>query len=150
MDKTIDISVAVPNYSEEENIHELYKRLTAVLDDICSKRNKKNNEVPVREESDYEIVMVDDGSKDNTWRLIKELNMKDPRIKGLSFSMNFGHHIAITAGLDYANGEAVIMMDGDLQEPPKNNLRFYYDSDDEETHNFVRWAQPGAHNSRSS
>jgi len=67
----------------------------------------------------YEIVMVDDGSRDGSWHLIKELHEKDARLKGISFSRNFGHHIAITAGLDYAKGNAVILMDGDLQDPPE-------------------------------
>jgi dolichol-phosphate mannosyltransferase len=63
--------------------------------------------------------MVDDGSNDDSWQLIREIHGKDPRVRGISFSRNFGHHLAITAGLDYAKGRAIIMMDGDLQDPPE-------------------------------
>lgn len=103
-------SVVIPIHNEEENIPELYNRLTAVME---------------KQLGSYEIIMVDDGSKDRSWELIKELHNKDQRVKGISFSRNFGHHIAITAGLDYAKGEAVILMDGDLQDPPEEIPRLY-------------------------
>jgi glycosyltransferase involved in cell wall biosynthesis len=67
----------------------------------------------------FEIILVDDGSRDESWRMIKELHERDKRVKGISFSRNFGHHIAITAGLDHAKGKTVILMDGDLQDPPE-------------------------------
>jgi dolichol-phosphate mannosyltransferase len=73
----------------------------------------------------YEIIMVDDGSRDRSWELIRELHAKDPRIKGISFSRNFGHHIALTAGLDIAEGGTVILMDGDLQDPPEEIPKLY-------------------------
>jgi dolichol-phosphate mannosyltransferase len=73
----------------------------------------------------YEIIMVDDGSTDSSWQLIKEFHENDSRVKGISFSRNFGHHIAITAGLDYARGKAVILMDGDLQDPPEEIPKLY-------------------------
>lgn len=98
-----DFSIVVPIYNEEENIPELYRRLTDVMKKLGT----------------YEIILVDDGSKDRSWHIIKELHEKDPCIKGMSFSRNFGHHIAITAGIDYARGDAVILMDGDLQDPPE-------------------------------
>lgn len=104
-----DFSVVIPVYNEEENIPELYRRLTAVMERLGS----------------YEIIMVDDGSKDKSWELIKELHNKDGRVKGISFSRNFGHHLALTAGVDYARGEAVILMDGDLQDPPEEILKLY-------------------------
>jgi dolichol-phosphate mannosyltransferase len=98
-----EFSVIIPIYNEEENILELYRRLLSVMEKIGT----------------FEIIMVDDGSKDRSWEVIKDLHEKDSRIKGLSFSRNFGHHIAITAGIDYAKGDAVILMDGDLQDPPE-------------------------------
>jgi glycosyltransferase involved in cell wall biosynthesis len=106
---SIDFSVVIPVYNEEENILELYRRLTAQMEKLGT----------------YEIIMVDDGSTDMSWGFIKELHEKDSRLKGLSFSRNFGHHIAITAGLDHAKGEKVILMDGDLQDPPEEIPKLY-------------------------
>jgi glycosyltransferase involved in cell wall biosynthesis len=106
---SIDFSVVIPVYNEEENILELYSRLTAQMEKLGT----------------YEIIMVDDGSTDMSWGFIKELHEKDSRLKGLSFSRNFGHHIAITAGLDHAKGEKVILMDGDLQDPPEEIPKLY-------------------------
>ena len=102
-------SIVIPIYNEETNLMELYGRLTKVMSSLGL----------------YEIIMVDDGSIDRSWQLIKELHRKDPRVKGLSFSRNFGHHIAITAGLDHAKGQAVILMDGDLQDPPEEIPKLY-------------------------
>jgi polyisoprenyl-phosphate glycosyltransferase len=98
-----DFSVVIPIYNEEENIPELYRRLTAVMESIGM----------------YEIIMVDDGSKDNSWKIIKNLHEKDARIKGISFSRNFGHHIAVLAGIDHCSGNLTILMDGDLQDQPE-------------------------------
>lgn len=105
----VDVSVVIPICNEEENISELYRRLTDVVGSIGT----------------YEIIMVNDGSTDRSWQIIKELNKNDPRIKGINFSRNFGHHIAITAGMDHAKGEAIILMDGDLQDPPNEIIRLY-------------------------
>jgi len=104
---SVDFSVVIPVFNEEENILELYRRLTTQMEKLGT----------------YEIIMVDDGSTDRSWGIIKELHERDSRVKGLSFSKNFGHHIAITAGLDHAKGEIVILMDGDLQDPPEEILR---------------------------
>lgn len=98
-----DFSVVIPIYHEEENIPDLYRRVSDVLGRIGT----------------YELILVDDGSKDRSWSLIRDLHELDQRVKGLSFSRNFGHHIAITAGLDYAMGKTIILMDGDLQDPPE-------------------------------
>ena len=106
-----EISIVIPIYNEEENIPELYRRLTAVMEALCDQIKL--------EKSAYEILMVDDGSRDSSWGLIKELHEKDGRVKGISFARNFGHHVAITAGLDRAKGRAVVLMDGDLQDPPE-------------------------------
>jgi len=113
-----EFSVVIPIYNEEENIPELYRRLTAVMERLCSEEGYSPD--------NYEIILVDDGSIDQSWKLIKELHEKDPRIKGISFSRNFGHHIAITAGLDYSKGKAVILMDGDLQDPPEEVPKLYH------------------------
>ena len=106
-----EFSVVIPIYNEEENIAELYRRLTFVMEALCTSMNQPEN--------CYEIIMVDDGSKDSSWHIIEEIHAKDSRVKGISFSRNFGHHVAITAGLDYAKGGAVILLDGDLQDPPE-------------------------------
>jgi glycosyltransferase involved in cell wall biosynthesis len=113
-----EFSVVIPIYNEEENISELYRRLTAVMEKLCSNEGHSIDS--------YEIIMVDDGSIDHSWQLIKELHEKDPRVKGISFSRNFGHHVAITAGLDHVEGEAVVLMDGDLQDPPEEIPKLYY------------------------
>ena len=82
----------------------MYRRLVAVL---------------AGEVGSFEIVFVDDGSRDRTWSLIRELAAQDPRVRGLSFSRNFGHQVAFAAGLDGARGRAVVVMDADLQDPPE-------------------------------
>ena len=97
------ISVVVPVLNECSLIGELIRQIRLNLELISS---------------DYEIVIVDDGSEDNTWELIEKESRNNQRIKGLKLSRNFGHHYAITAGLDYANGEWVVVMDGDLQDRP--------------------------------
>ncbi|WP_279127512.1 glycosyltransferase family 2 protein [Acidaminococcus fermentans] len=98
------ISFVVPVFNEEENIHEFYRRLTQVMAPLPY---------------DYEILFIDDGSKDRTSQLIRELAEKDPNVQGYVFARNFGHQLALTCGLDQATGDAVISMDGDLQHPPE-------------------------------
>ena len=97
------ISVVIPIMNEEGNVELLTERLKAVL-------GLYNN---------YEIIFVDDGSTDGTLFAIKQVNRADKRFKYLSFSRNFGHQNALKAGLDYAKGDCVISMDGDLQHPPE-------------------------------
>lgn len=99
-----ELSVAVPVFNEQENIPELYQRLVATLENRVAS---------------FEIVFVDDGSRDATWSLVQELAASDARVKGLRFSRNFGHQMAFAAGLDHARGEAVVIMDADLQDPPE-------------------------------
>lgn len=100
------ISIVVPCYNENEVFAETYKRLT----DTFAQLDKQKYE--------YEIIFVNDGSKDNTLELIKEVVKTDSRVKGISFSRNFGHQIAITAGLDSCKGDAAVVIDADLQDPP--------------------------------
>ncbi len=99
------ISIVVSAYNEEENIEALYTQLTAHLQTI---NNIK-----------YEIIFVNDGSKDTTKSKIINLLKADSKVKLVDFVRNFGHEIAMTAGMDYALGDAVIFMDADLQHPPK-------------------------------
>lgn len=98
------ISFVVPVFNEEENIHEFQRRLTQVMAPLSY---------------DYEILFIDDGSKDRTSQLIRELAEKDPHVQGYVFARNFGHQLALTCGLDQSTGDAVISMDGDLQHPPE-------------------------------
>ena len=97
-------SIVVPVYNEESTLPELYRRVRAVMDQLGG---------------DAELVLVDDGSRDRTLSLLRELHEKDPRVCYLSFARNFGHQTAVTAGLNFARGEAVAVMDADLQDPPE-------------------------------
>jgi len=97
-------SVVIPVFNEEENLELLHRRLSKVLENLCQ---------------DYEIIFEDDGSADKSLEIIKKLRKINERVKIISFSRNFGHQIAITAGIDYASGSAVIVMDADLQDPPE-------------------------------
>ena len=99
------ISIIIPAYNEEESLPYLYERLQKLMETI------KNYE--------FEILFVNDGSKDNTIKLIKEYREKDNRISYVDFSRNFGKETAMIAGLDYAKGDCVIFMDADLQDPPE-------------------------------
>lgn len=104
MNQAIQYSIVVPVYNEEEVIQETYRRLTEVM---CSTGEA------------YELLFVNDGSKDKTADIIKAFCKKDDAVILLDFSRNFGHQIAITAGMDYAKGNAVVVMDADLQDPPE-------------------------------
>lgn len=99
-----EISVAVPVYNEAQNLGPLVARLTAALASTVRS---------------FEVVFVDDGSTDATLETLRALNAADPRVKAVSFSRNFGKEIAIAAGLDFARGTAVVLMDADLQHPPE-------------------------------
>jgi dolichol-phosphate mannosyltransferase len=111
MEANPNFSVIIPIYNEEGNIPELYNRLTRVMEQVSKYEGLSPDS--------YEIMMVNDSSTDNSWHLITAIHEKDPRVKGISFSRNFGHHVALTAGIDYAKGNTLIMMDGDLQDPPE-------------------------------
>jgi dolichol-phosphate mannosyltransferase len=112
INKKINLSVIIPVYNEEENIPELYRRVTTVLEKISNNEGYSSDS--------YEIIMVNDGSTDGSWQLIKETHKKDSRLKGISFSRNFGHHAAMAAGLEQASGEINIIMDADLQAQPED------------------------------
>jgi len=98
------ISVVVPVFNEVEVLPELYKRISQVLD---------------QQGDQWELVLVDDGSQDRSAAVIEELNKLDSRVKGVSFSRNFGFQEAVTAGLVHSQGELVILSDADLQDPPE-------------------------------
>ena len=102
------LSLVLPIFNEEAIIPELDRRLRAFLTDVGSGVGDA-----------WEVIFVNDGSKDRSLALLKELAAAEPRYKVLSLSRNFGHQMAITAGLDRASGEAVVVMDADLQDPPE-------------------------------
>ena len=104
MSNRIVYSVIVPLYNEELVIDESYKRLKEVMDSI-----KEN----------YEIIFINDGSSDRTRDMVEKICRKDEKIKLINFSRNFGHQAAITAGMDLALGDAIIVIDADLQDPPE-------------------------------
>lgn len=97
-------SVVVPLYNEEEVLLETYKRLTKVMD--------STNDL-------YEIIFVNDGSRDKTADMVYEICNNDSKIKLIDFARNFGHQTAITAGMDYSEGQAIVVIDADLQDPPE-------------------------------
>lgn len=100
----VKYSVIIPMFNEEEVIAESYKRLTAVMQTL--------NEP-------YELLFVNDGSRDKTMEIMKDISAKDSNVKIVEFARNFGHQIAVTAGMHYCSGEAAIIIDADLQDPPE-------------------------------
>jgi len=98
------ISVVVPIFNEQENLPELRRRMTAALDSTGEP---------------WELILVNDGSRDASPELIRQFNAEDPRIKGVLLSRNFGHQPAVTAGIHHARGDCVVLIDGDLQDPPE-------------------------------
>ena len=98
------LSLVLPIFNEAEVLPELRTRLTEFMGQLPA---------------DTEVIFVDDGSKDDSLRLLRDMARAQPRYKVLSFARNFGHQVAITAGIDYARGEAVVVMDADLQDPPE-------------------------------
>ena len=108
-DIEITVSVVLPIFNEEETIPELYHRLTSTLHHL---------------ECSYELIFVNDGSSDQSLALLSRLAAQDPHVRVIGFSRNFGHQIAISAGLDHSRGRAVILMDSDLQDPPEVIPRF--------------------------
>jgi glycosyltransferase involved in cell wall biosynthesis len=97
-------SVIAPCWNEEGNLHELYRRIKEVMDQT---------------DAPWELVLINDGSTDRTSEIMHELHQADPRIRFVDFARNFGHQLAVTAGMDYARGDAVILIDADLQDPPE-------------------------------
>ena len=100
----IRYSIVAPCYNEEQSLPELYRRIKEVMDHTGES---------------WELVLINDGSADRTAKLMRELHAADNRIHYIDFARNFGHQIAATAGMDYAQGEAVVLIDADLQDPPE-------------------------------
>ena len=97
-------SIVIPIYNEEENIAEMYRRITHVIEQL---------------DGEAELILIDDGSRDRSLSMIRELHHRDSRVRYLSLARNFGHQIAVTAGLNFIGGKIVIVMDADLQDPPE-------------------------------
>lgn len=106
---TKHVSYIFPIFNEAENIDVLYRTLCDVIR-------------PATQQYTFEFVFVNDGSRDNSLEKLVDLHHKDPRVVVVNFSRNFGHQLAVTAGLDHASGEAIIIMDSDMQDPPKVSL----------------------------
>lgn len=104
MDTNPVISIIAPIWNESESIPELYRRISEVMTSASLS---------------WELILVDDGSTDNSTDQIKALSEKDPRVRPVIFARNFGHQIAVTAGLDHSRGQAVVIIDADLQDPPE-------------------------------
>lgn len=104
MNSDIRYSIVIPVYNEEAVIEQTYRRISKVMASTGES---------------YELIFVNDGSRDQTASIIKGYGVQDDTVKLLSFSRNFGHQVAITAGMDYASGAAVVVIDADLQDPPE-------------------------------
>lgn len=100
----IVLSIVAPIYNEIGNIEELYKRLRGVMESVGES---------------WELLLIDDGSTDGSTEVIRRLAQEDERVRPVIFARNFGHQLAVTAGLDYSRGQAVIIIDADLQDPPE-------------------------------
>lgn len=101
---SLALSIVAPVYNEQKCLPEFWRRLDAVIRQL---------------DLNAEIILINDGSEDESLQILRELRRKDSRIKILNFSRNFGHQVAVKAGIDYAQGDAVIIMDTDLQDPPE-------------------------------
>lgn len=104
MTEPLEFSIIVPVYNEKDCIQELYRRVSDTMNST---------------EKTWELIMVDDGSRDGSTDQIRELGLQDKKVKPIIFARNFGHQIAVTAGLDYSQGKAVVVIDADLQDPPE-------------------------------
>lgn len=105
MENIKKLSIIIPMYYEEKVVNECYKRLKQMVEKLKG--------------YDYELIFVNDGSKDNTLNLLEEIAKNNNKVKIISFSRNFGHQAAVTAGLKYATGDAIVIIDADLQDPPE-------------------------------
>lgn len=98
------LSVVIPIFNEEETLEALYARVSAALEATGET---------------FEVILVNDGSRDGSERMLREFHRRDPRFKSVHFSRNFGHQTAITCGFDHSRGQAIVVLDGDLQDPPE-------------------------------
>jgi polyisoprenyl-phosphate glycosyltransferase len=102
--RNTELSIVIPVMNEEQTIPELVHRMKTTITEITE---------------NFEMIFVNDGSKDATLAVIQQFANQDPRIRYISFSRNFGHQVAVSAGLDHAQGKAIVIIDGDLQDPPE-------------------------------
>lgn len=109
------VSLLIPAYNEEETIPLLYNELNKVIDKISG--------------YEFEILFVNDGSSDNTLNILRDLRKRDSRVNYISFSRNFGKETAMAAGFDYVTGDATVILDADLQDPPEliEEMIFYWE-----------------------
>lgn len=108
--RAVHLSVVSPVYQAEDCVEELHRRLVAVLEPITP---------------DFEIILVDDRSRDGSWAKIRDLASRDPRVRGMRLTRNFGQHQAVAAGVDASRGRWVVVMDCDLQDRPEDILALY-------------------------
>jgi polyisoprenyl-phosphate glycosyltransferase len=106
----MELSIIIPIYNEEGNLQLLYERISKVAASITN---------------DYELIFINDGSRDNSLPLIVSMAQSDQHVRYINFSRNFGHQIAVTAGIDHCTGEAVAIIDADLQDPPELIVELY-------------------------
>src|SRR5579859_3523508 len=97
-------SIIAPVFNEEETLPQFYQRIIQIMEQVGDP---------------FELVLVNDGSRDGSFQIMQALHKQDSRVRIIDFSRNFGHQIAISAGLDYARGQAIIIIDADLQDPPE-------------------------------
>src|SRR5262245_39245905 len=100
----IRYSIIAPCWNEQDSLHVLYQRVSEVMNQTGE---------------GWELVLVNDGSADRTPQIMRELHEADSRVHYIDFARNFGHQIAVTAGMDYSQGDAVVLIDADLQDPPE-------------------------------
>jgi glycosyltransferase involved in cell wall biosynthesis len=112
----MNLSIVIPIFNEEANIAILFTRISKVLESM---------------HISYEIIFINDGSKDKSIQLIEALGLSNPKVKYIDFSRNFGHQIAVTAGLDHSIGERIVIIDADLQDPPELILDLYKKMDED-------------------
>ncbi|MBP7166628.1 MAG: glycosyltransferase family 2 protein [Bacteroidia bacterium] len=106
----MELSIIIPIYNEEGNLNLLYERISKVAASITN---------------DYELIFINDGSRDNSLQMIVSMAVSDQHVRYINFSRNFGHQIAVTAGIDHCSGEAVAIIDADLQDPPELIVELY-------------------------
>lgn len=111
----MELSIVSPVYNAENSLNELVHQTIDVANEL---------------NLDFEIILVNDSSLDNSWSIIEELTKKYSNVKGINLSRNFGQHYAITAGLDYSKGNWVVVMDCDLQDEPREIINFYLKAQD--------------------
>jgi glycosyltransferase involved in cell wall biosynthesis len=106
----MELSIIIPIYNEEGNLNLLYERISKVAASITN---------------DYELIFINDGSRDNSLQMIVSMAVSDQHVRYINFSRNFGHQIAVTAGIDHCSGDAVAIIDADLQDPPELIVELY-------------------------